>query len=275
MSLGLFSDVHSAVFILCVLLAGAVTGSLLTAVIERLPQRRSALWGRSRCPRCGQVVAPKDLVPVVSFLLLRGRCRTCRSNIPRWHLAVELGMIGLFVFAAVLHDDASLLALGSLLVLLALLLALAVIDLQHFLLPDSLVAGLAVVGLLRSLSTGVPGAQQSLLAGAAGLLALGALAYIPWSSGIRHPASGIQSAMGRGDVKLAGAMGLTLGLPQLLFALFLAFVFGGLLGAVLVATRRASLTTRIPFGPFLAGATAVTLIIPELSDRFFSLLGVY
>lgn len=256
------------------LVLGGIVGSVLTAVIERLPTRRPLVAGRSACPHCGGAIAPRDLIPVASFLLLKGRCRTCRSAIPRWHLAVELITIGLFVLAAVLRGDESLLALGSLLAILTLLLALTVIDLQHFLLPDSLVVGVAVVGLLRSLALGIPGFPQSLLAGAVGLVALGALAFIPWPK--IPPRRGFGgSAMGLGDVKLAGAMGIVLGLPHLVFALFLAFVVGGLLGATLVATRRASLTTRLPFGPFLAGTTAVTLIVPQLADAFFSFFRVY
>lgn len=284
------------------LVLGGIVGSVLTAVIERLPTRRSLVAGRSACPRCGTTLAPRDLIPVVSFLVLRGRCRACRSAIPRWHLAVELGAIGLFVLTAVLRGDESLLTFGSLLAILTLLLALTVIDLQHFLLPDSLVAGVAAVGLLRSLALGIPGFPQSLLAGAVGLVALGALAIIPWlqvrrslggggrsgflpatrlrseSSGgspAHFPSAVGEPAMGLGDVKLAGAMGIVLGLPHLVFALFLAFVLGGLLGATLVATRRASLKTRLPFGPFLAGTTAATLIVPQLADAFFSFLGVY
>lgn len=257
------------------LLAGGIVGSFLTAVIERLPTRRPLVAGRSACPRCGAVIAPRDLIPVVSFLLLRARCRTCHAPIPRWHLAVELATVALFVLASVAGPTRTLpdlLLLGG---LLATLLALTVIDLRFFLLPDVLVAAVAVVGLARAVLLGTPGLGNALLGGAAGLLLLGALALLPWPArGVLRVRERGAEAMGFGDVKLAGALGLALGLPGLAVALFLAFVAGGAAGGVLLLTRRARLTSRIPFGPFLAGATAVTLIVPGLPDMFFRFLGL-
>lgn len=259
-------------------IAGLLAGSVLTALADdpdTWHRRR-----RSRCPHCGAALRVPDLLPLVSFVLLRGRCRSCRQPIPRWHLAAELAAVGIFVLAALVARDRSALDLVTLWALLALLLALAVIDLRHFLLPDALVGALAVVGAGRSLLLSQPGFEQSLLGGATGLLTLGALAMLPWSR-LRARAPTAQGpgpmapsgAMGFGDVKLAGAMGIALGLPGLLVALFLSFVAGGGVGAVLVLSGRAGLKSHIPFGPFLAGAAAVVLLFPALPSVFFRLLG--
>lgn len=248
-------------------LAGAIAGSFLTTLIERLPRGESFLRGRSRCPRCRRRLELRDLLPLVSFLWLRGRCRYCRSPIPRWHAAVELASTALFVAAFAANPHRSSLDLVFLFVLFSVLLALAAIDLQTFLLPDPLVAAFAVVGFSRSLFLGVPGLSDSLLGGVIGFLLLGLIAMVPLRGKQR-------TAMGFGDVKLAGAMGLTLGLPGLLAALFIAFVLGGAWGGVLLVLGRATRKSRIPFGPFLTGAAAVVLLFPEFPDVFFRVLGL-
>lgn len=281
--------------------AGALTGSVLTVIVERLPAGEPFLLGRSRCPGCRTPLAARDLLPIASFFLLRGRCRHCGQPIPRWHFWVELGTVLLFVGTYLLGAADSLGELVFLLASLALLFALAVIDLRNFLLPDLLVGALATIGLARSLVFGTPGLFGSLIGGAAGLAALGVLAVIPWPPVRRSiggggpagfpPATNLRaesfdgspahrresvggSPMGLGDVKLAGAMGIALGLSGLLVALFLAFVGGGMVGGLLVATRRASLKSRIPFGPFLCGATAVVLLFPDIPQQFLRLFGM-
>lgn len=254
---------------------GAVVGSSITALAES-PRAREWVRRRSRCPVCGTFLRVRDLVPIASFLVFRGRCRSCGGPIPRWHFQVEVAAVVLFVLAIALGVAQSMLGLAFLFALLAILLALAVIDLRHFLLPDPLVFALAVVGFARSLLLGVPVVSDSLLGGAAGLLALGALAVIPWPRrGQKLQATRYklhaQHAMGLGDVKLAGAMGLTLGLPGLLAALFAAFTLGGVVGVLLLVAGRAKPQSRIPFGPFLCGATALVLLFPELPTAFFRL----
>ncbi len=258
---------------------GAIGGSALTTLIERLPRGESPLRGRSRCPHCRRHPAARDLIPVVSFLLLQGRCRSCGRPIPRWHLAVEVGTIGLFVGAALRFPSSPIEMLLLLWGVLAILLALAVTDLQTMLLPDVLVGVLAGVGAVMSARAGSPGLQGSIAGGAVGVAALGLIAVVPWHVVRRRtmphaPSPGPPAAMGFGDIKLAGALGVMLGPWALVTALFLAFVAGGLVGALLVLTRRASLSSRVPFGPFLAGAAATVLFIPALPTQFFRLLGI-
>ncbi|TSC64565.1 MAG: leader peptidase (prepilin peptidase) / N-methyltransferase, partial [Parcubacteria group bacterium Gr01-1014_106] len=216
----------------------------------------------------------RDLFPIASFLLLRGRCRHCAVPIPRWHLAVEISVPALFLLAVVLLPGSAVPDQVSRWVLLALLLALTVIDLQTFLLPDVLVLAMAGVGVVRSVTLHMPPLPSALLGGIVGLGVLGAFALIPWRrrSGDRTDALPA-TAMGLGDAKLAGAMGVVLGMQGLITALFVAFVAGGAVGSALLLTRRATFASRIPFGPFLAGATMLILLFPNLPHLFFGLLG--
>lgn len=276
---------------------GLVVGSALTVLAEHGSVREWAARARSQCPRCGVRLRGTELIPLVSFLVLRGRCRSCGARIPPWHVWTEAAALALFLFAIPLTGGAPPWERAVVVLLLGVLLALAVIDLRQFLLPDALVALVALLGLARSLLTGAPGLAASLLGGLLGIGLLGILAVVPWprrrsatrlrpavaptsprlrragkASAGRHGFGG--AAMGLGDVKLAGAMGLTLGALGLVAALALAFVAGGLMGLVLLATRRARLQSRIAFGPFLCGGTALVLLVPGLPARFLGLLGV-
>lgn len=259
---------------------GLLIGSALTVIVPAGALAPWVLRRRSRCESCGQTLGVADLVPVVSFLVLRGRCRLCGVRVPVSNLLTEVGAAVLFVVAAAIAPWQSPLDLVVLWALLALLLALALVDLCHFLLPDALVGALAVVGALRSVISGAPGLASSLAGGIAGLLALGFLASLP----LRHVSSSVTRrsssrsevgpAMGLGDVKLAGALGLTLGLQGLAVTLFLAFVSGGLVGGMLLLLRRATLRTHVPFGPFLAASAAVLLLAPSIVDRFLGTIGL-
>jgi leader peptidase (prepilin peptidase)/N-methyltransferase len=186
---------------------------------------------------------------------------------------VEVATPVLFVLAVTLSPNASLVDQLSKGMLLALLLALTVIDLHALLLPDSLVAATAVVGVLRSLVLESPPFADAVFGGSVGLVLLGFLALLPWRRAINGADRAPTTAVGLGDAKLAGAMGLTLGLQGLLTALLVAFVVGGLVAGLLLLSKRATLKSRIPFGPFLAGATALLLVIRELPEIFFRLAG--
>ena len=233
------------------LLLGLVTGSALTVVLE---QPLGSGWfrrTRSQCPFCHHALGVRDLVPIVSFLMQKGRCRYCQAPIPRWHLLAEVAAVVLFLLAGA--SGARGVALGFLLVFLVLLLALAVADLRFWVLPDAFVVLLALAGAVRSLLLGSPTLLSVLLGGALGLSLLGSITLLTR-----------ERAMGWGDVKLAGAMGVVLGWGPLLAALLIAFLAGGLVGALLILGRRATLKSHLPFGPFLAGATALLLLVPEL-----------
>ncbi len=236
-------------------LFGAVIGSFLNVVAHRVPLGESLVSPGSRCPECGAPVDAYDNVPVVSWLLLRGRCRNCGAPIsPRYPL-VELATA--LAFAAVVavrgFDDDLVLELPF----VAALIALAAIDWDHKLLPNKIVYPLAVYGLIATLLVDQDDLVENLIAGA-GAFAFLLLAVLAYPRG-----------MGMGDVKLAGAMGLFLGL-SIIPALLVAFLSGTLVGVVILAREGAAGRKKaVPFGVFLAlGGIVGVLAGPELIDVY-------
>jgi leader peptidase (prepilin peptidase)/N-methyltransferase len=224
-------------------LAGLILGSFLNVVAHRLPRGESFVAPRSRCPGCETPIKPYDNIPVLSWLALRGRCRTCRTRISWRYPLVEL-LTGLLLAAVVLVKGADAAALPGL-VFVLLLVPIAAIDVDHQIIPNKLTLAGAVLGPLTVLVAD-PGALPShLIAGAAagGFLLLALLAY--------------PSGMGMGDVKLAGVMGLFLGV-SVVPAMFVGFLLGTVVGGVV--TARKGRRTRIPFGPFLAAGAVVGLL---------------
>lgn len=225
---------------------GAIFGSFLNVVAYRLPRHESLIAPASHCPRCGTPVKPYDNIPILSYLLLRGRCRSCATPIsPRYPL-VEAITAALCVGAVLAHDSAAGVALGVGLVLFVV--PAALIDLEHRIIPNRLTATGAVLALGIGLALDPAGEPERLIAAAAagGLLLLAALAY--------------PGGMGMGDVKLAAVMGLFLG-KDVAPAIFVALLAGALLGVAIIARRgaREGRKTAIPFGPFLALGAVVGL----------------
>ena len=238
-------------------LFGAVIGSFLNVVAHRVPLGESLVSPPSRCPECEAPVKPYDNVPVVSWLLLRGRCRNCGTRIsPRYPL-VELATA--LVFAAVVavrgFDDDLVLELPF----VAALIALAAIDFDHKLLPNKIVYPLAGYGVIATLLVDRDDLAENVIAGA-GAFAFLLLAVIAYPRG-----------MGMGDVKLAGAMGLYLGL-SVVPALLTAFLTGSVVGVVIIAREGAAGRKKaVPFGVFLAlGGIVGVLAGPELIDLYES-----
>lgn len=247
----------SAAEILAAGLLGALIGSFLNVVAHRVPAGQSLVSPGSRCPSCGAPVKPYDNVPVVSWLLLRGRCRSCGARIsPRYPL-VELATALAFVAVVAVRgfDDGLVLELPF----VAALIALAAIDYDHRLLPNRVVYPLAAYGVIATLLVDRDDLVENLIAGAGAFLFL-LLAVIAYPRG-----------MGMGDVKLAGAMGLFLGL-SIVPALLTAFLTGTLVGIVIVAREGAAGRKKaVPFGVFLAlGGIVGVLAGPELVDLYES-----
>jgi leader peptidase (prepilin peptidase) / N-methyltransferase len=235
---------------------GAIFGSFLNVVAYRLPRHESLVAPASRCPACATPVKPYDNIPILSFLLLRGHCRSCAAPIsPRYPL-VEALTAALCAGSVVVHHSASALALS--LTLIVLVVPAALIDLEHRIIPNSLTALGAAVALVLGLMLDPSGEPQRLIAGAAagGLLLTAALAY--------------PGGMGMGDVKLAGVMGLFLG-RAVAPAIVVALLAGVLVGAVIVARKgtQAGRKTAVPFGPFLAlGAVVATFAGEDIVNTY-------
>lgn len=220
-------------------LLGAILGSFLNVVAYRLPRNESLVTPASRCTSCGAPVRPYDNIPVLSWLLLRGRCRGCSQRISARYPLVEALTAALCVAVVLAKSDAAQVVLGVALILL--LVPIALIDLEHRIIPNRLTALGAILALALGTALDSSGEPGRLIAGAAagGALLLAALA---------HP-----GGMGMGDVKLAGVMGLFLG-AAVAPALLTAMLAGVLVGALVIARKgaREGRKTAVPFGPFLA-----------------------
>lgn len=230
---------------------GLAVGSFLNVVVHRLPRGESLNHPRSHCPACGHPVRPHDNVPVLSWLLLRGRCRDCGAPIAVRYPLLELGTAALWVaVVAVAWDDAARIALGLLLV--TLMVAVVPIDLEHRLILNRLTYPAAGLALVLGLALDPGGVPEQLIAGAAaGAFFLVAVLAKP-------------GGMGLGDVKLATVMGLLLG-RAVAPAIFVALVTGVLVGGVVMARLgvRAGRAAKVPFGPFLALGSLVGLFVGD------------
>jgi len=227
---------------------GTCFGSFLNVVAYRLPRHESLLGPASHCPACGAPVKAYDNIPILSFLLLRGHCRSCDAGIsPRYPLVEAL--TGLLCAGAVLaHGSAA--SIGLSVALILIVVPAALIDIEHQIIPNTLTALGAVLALVIGLALDPSGEPGRLIAGAAGggFLLLAALAY--------------PGGMGMGDVKLAGVMGLFLG-SAVAPAIFIALLAGALLGGAILVRRgvQEGRKTKVPFGPFLAlGAVTATFV---------------
>jgi leader peptidase (prepilin peptidase)/N-methyltransferase len=227
---------------------GLLVGSFLNVVVHRLPRGESLSRPRSRCPGCGTPIAPN--VPVLSWLLLRGRCRHCGARIAGRYPLVELVTAVLYVAVLLAKDEAVHVALGLLLV--TALVPIALIDLEHRLIPNRITLPAAIAAVAAGLALDIGFVPEQLIAGAAagGFFLLAALAY--------------PRGMGMGDVKLAGVLGLYLG-RAVAPALFIALIAGVLVGALVIARKGASegRKTAVPFGPFLALGGLVSFFVGE------------
>ena len=234
---------------------GAVVGSFLNVVVRRLPRGESLVHPRSRCPSCGTPIAGYDNIPIFSWLVLRGRCRHCQAPISPRYPAVEL--LTAVTFAAVVLvgglDDDLVLELPF----VAALIALAGIDYDHKLLPNRIVYPLAVWGLVATVLVDRDDLVEHLVAGAGAFLFL-FLAVLAYPRG-----------MGMGDVKLAGAMGLYLGV-SVIPALLIAFLSGSIVGIGILAREGAAARKKaVPFGIFLAlGGIVAVLVGPDLVELY-------
>jgi leader peptidase (prepilin peptidase)/N-methyltransferase len=226
-------------------LLGAVIGSFVATLVIRWPRGRSVLRGRSHCDGCDRALGPRDLVPLLSAALARGRCRACDVAIDPLHWRIEAIALSIGVVAGLVVPGPVGLA-GA--VFGWLLLALAALDVTQFWLPDALTLTLALAGLATALLGIDPPLADRLIGGAGGFAALWLIAF-----GYRRLRG--REGLGGGDPKLFGAIGLWLGWRMLPAVLFLAALTG--LAIVLfgmVRGRAARLDDRAPFGALLAVA---------------------
>jgi leader peptidase (prepilin peptidase) / N-methyltransferase len=244
--------------VLAAALLGLIAGSFLNVVIHRAPLRQSVVWPASHCPACGEPIEPRDNVPLLSYVLLRGRCRNCKARISARYPMVE-ALTGV-LFAGAAYEFGLGLELLSALALVLTLVALAGTDLEHRLLPNAIVGPAALVGFTLSV---LESPERwwiylvSALAIAGGLFAL-ALAY--------------PGGMGMGDVKMGGMLGAFLG-PYAALAVFVGALCGAITGGLLMVVGKMQRRHALPFGVFMAVGGIVALFIgPELWEFYLDLV---
>jgi leader peptidase (prepilin peptidase)/N-methyltransferase len=252
---------------------GASVGSFLNVVADRLPAGKSVLSPRSHCQGCGRRIPFRDLVPVLSYVWLRGRCRDCAERIPARVVAIEIITGALFTALYLKFGWGTqfiIAGAGG-----ALLVAIAVVDLEHRLIPNRLVVpAVVVLAILAPLwpELGIDRAlvfEQLHLASLANSLAAGGGAFLVFLV----VKAVYPSGMGAGDVKMAGMLGLLVGYPGIVVALWMAVVVGGAVAVGLLVAGGRSRKDAMPFGPFLsAGGVLALLAGTESIDFYFAIV---
>jgi leader peptidase (prepilin peptidase)/N-methyltransferase len=237
-------------------LLGAAVGSFLNVCIDRLPNCGSIVSPPSKCDSCGRYLTAIDLIPVISYLIHGGRCHYCKARIPPRYLWVELGT-GVLFGLIWLRFSSSLYA-GFVASCSAILIVILVIDLERQKIFNRIVYPAIGFALISALIFPEPTLGERLLGGllGSGLLFLLATFY--------------PAGMGMGDVKLMGFIGLIVGFPHVLLALFLSFVLGGLISGALLVAGRIGRRDPIAFAPFLALGALTTLFYGEQIIRWWS-----
>jgi leader peptidase (prepilin peptidase)/N-methyltransferase len=251
---------------------GLIVGSFLNVVIYRVPLGLSIVRPGSACPACHTPIAVRDNIPVLSWVLLRGRCRSCSVRIPVRYPLVEIANAVIWLAAGVwaAHPEGIDPLLPLLLILGSAGLALSAIDLEHYRLPDAIVLPLYPVTAVGLVFAGVVSGEWPLTAAL-----VGAMSWLIVIGGLWLVSGG--RGMGFGDVKVSPVLGVTLGwvgLGSALVGLFAAFLLGAVVGLGLLVTRRAGRRSRLPFGPFLFAGTAVGVLAGEaIAGAYMGMLG--
>lgn len=232
---------------------GAMVGSFLNVCILRWPADQSVVRPRSRCPGCGQLIAWYDNIPVLSWLLLRGRCRRCAAGISVQYPLVELA--NALLWAGLAWRDGPTWATVGGAVFFTILLGIAMTDAREYLIPDEFSLGGLVLGILFSLTGGAPGLAAALLGAVTGFALL-------WGVGAVGTRLFKEEAMGGGDIKMMAMVGAFVGWQGVLLTVFLGALLGTLIFVPLSLIGRKRL---VPFGVFLSmGAAATWLAGPAV-----------
>jgi len=235
-------------------LYGIVIGSFLNVLIHRLPQGKSIIKPGSHCPNCGAPIALYDNIPLISYLILRGKCRNCKSSISYQYPLVE-GITGALFVIFYLKSGLSLVFITET-VFSALIIVLIFTDLNHQLLPDVITIPGTIGGLLFSLNGGLTTIGSSLIG--AGLGAGIVLAIRELYFRLRE-----EEGMGLGDVKLMAMIGAFLGWERALLTLVIGSFLGSVVGIIIIAKEKGDLRFPLPFGSFLGIASIFSLFYGE------------
>lgn len=248
-----------------VFIFGLAIGSFLNVIIYRLDKKASAFEGRSRCPKCRKHLKWYDNIPLVSFALLRGRCRNCHKKISWQYPIVELATASAFLINAIVlvsrpqlitADVEAIFSLLTSFLFTSFLIVIFVYDLNKYQILDKVSIPLIITALVLNLF--FYSFWNLILAGLIGFAFFGLQYLISGGKWI-----------GDGDIRLGLAMGLMLGYPKVLIGLFLAYLIGSLVAVGLIIFSKKNMKSRIPFGPFLAGATYLIFLFGDYLLKLF------
>jgi leader peptidase (prepilin peptidase)/N-methyltransferase len=240
--------------IFLVFVLGLIVGSFSNVCIYRIPRNESVIYPASHCPKCRTKIKPIDNIPLLSYILLKGRCRNCGSKISIQYPVVEFltGLIYLIIYLIYGLSIQSLVYI----ILSSALIIITFIDLQEQMIPDVISLPGIVVGLILSFIVPYISFMNSALGA---LVGGGIILIIAWVGSIIFK----KEAMGGGDIKLATMIGAFLGWRYMVISLFFGFFLGALTGIVLIMTKIKKREDAIPFGPFIALGSIITLLCGE------------
>ena len=276
--------VEAIILVTFAMFLGMITGSFLNVVAWRVPRGESIIHPRSRCTSCGVLIKWYDNIPVISWFILKGRCRNCGEQFSFRYALVEL-ITGLLFAGIVLKYGAGILFFRDA-VFLSLLVCVILTDIDHWIILDSVSIGGAIAGIVFSILPGGIGILPCVSTAAGAFLLFFLIrqiskqilkkkpGYTIAPEGLEDETDEFQGGMGWGDIKLAAMIGAFLGPSATVVALFIAFLAGALTGiGVIIAGRNRRIP--IPFGPFLALGAAVSLFIgPEIWSLYLT-IGLY
>lgn len=243
---------------------GCAIGSFLHVVAERYGTKDSVLRGRSYCPHCKKTLSSFELIPLLSYIYSRAKCKGCGAEIPFHYAVLELatGCMAVLLLLPSIISGLHMVPAMLLFIAACVLIILIRIDVKLMLLPDAYIYLLTGVALLHRFVSGST-SEDAIF----GVLAGSGALYLLWAATLGR-------GIGFGDVKLMIPLGILFGFKGVVALLFFSFVAGGLVSIFLLAAKRVTPKTAVPFGPFLAGSGLLLMAFPEAPDRFFMLLGV-
>jgi len=262
-------------FQIFIFLLGLAAGSFLNCIIYRLEKKQSFLKGRSFCPYCKHILSWQDLIPILSFLILKGKCRYCKKKISWQYPLVELitGILFLLIFdfqfsifnELPIFNFQNFLTTLYLLPTTCFLIIIFVYDLKHYIIPDKIIyPAILVVGSWQLVVRVLLNQTTNYTLQTTIFSALGASAFF---ATIFFISKG--KWLGFGDVKLSFFMGLFLGFPKILVALFFTFFIGAIIGIGLVLTGKKTLKSQVPFGPFLVAGIFIAFFFGTLIINWY------
>lgn len=255
---------HDLVIYVVVLLFGAVVGSFLNVCIYRIPRGLSIIIPSSRCPSCNNPIQPWDNVPILSYILLKGRCRVCEAKIPFRYLLVEFLNAILYVIAILRFGPDFSWSLLIYFIFLSSLIVITFIDIEHQIIPNRItLPGIVIALIFGSTILPDPFSRSELLgfkASVIGVLLGGGLFY---AVGVLATAVLKKDAMGGGDIKMMAMVGGFLGWKGVILTTFLGSLFGSIIGVSLIMIKGKKWGRKIPFGPYLSLGATLSLLLGQ------------